>query len=307
MLIKGIPGRSYGLSIARRLGLPDEVLANAEERVPQVERDVNALLESLEAREGALTKLEAEAAESRDSARDMAHRLADRETRLRKREVDFERESRQEARKYLLEARHEVEQTIRNLRQAAAAQADELAREARQRVEHLAESQRSKLVELDEPARPTNVHGVAGDPQPGMLVIVHTMGGKTGRVIERRDGDLVVALGSIKMTFPVSGVSVAPVQAVPTVPAMFGDQPEIEAATEIDVRGVRAGDVDDIVMQAVDAAIRADLKSLRVIHGKGTGALRQRVAEMLRKDTRVRSFRPGEFNEGGTGVTVVDL
>lgn len=311
LLIKGIPGRSYGLSIARRLGLPDEVLANANERVPKVERDVNALLESLEARESALTRLEAQATESRDSARDMAHRLAERETKLRKREVEFERESRQEARKYLLEARHEVEQTIRDLRQAAAAQAEELAREARQRVEHLAESERSKLQELE-----TGVASAASDEHPrpsqsslapGTLVIVHSMGGKTGRVIERRDGEVLVALGSIKMTFPVSALSVAPVQAVPSAPVMFGDQPDLDAATEIDVRGVRAGEVDDIVMQAVDAAIRADLKSLRVIHGKGTGALRQRVAEMLRKDTRVRSFRPGEFNEGGTGVTVVDL
>jgi DNA-binding beta-propeller fold protein YncE len=89
--------------------------------------------------------------------------------------------------------------------------------------------------------------------------------------------------------------------------AMRGDEPDEAVATEIDVRGVRAGEVDDIVLQAVDAAIRADLKSLRVIHGKGTGVLRQRVAEMLRKDTRVRGFRLGEFNEGGAGVTVVDL
>ena len=109
------------------------------------------------------------------------------------------------------------------------------------------------------------------------------------------------------MTFPAAMVSVAPVQAMPTATAMYGDQPDIDVATEIDVRGVRAGDVDDLVMQAVDAAIRADLKSLRVIHGKGTGALRERVAEMLRKDTRVRTFRPGGFNEGGTGVTMVEL
>jgi DNA mismatch repair protein MutS2 len=133
------------------------------------------------------------------------------------------------------------------------------------------------------------------------------MGGKTGRVVERRDGNLLVALGAVKMSFPASSVSVAPVQSVPTAPAFHGDQPDLDVATEIDVRGVRAGDVDDLVMQAVDAAIRADLKSLRVIHGKGTGALRERVAEMLRKDTRVRAFRPGAFNEGGTGVTVVDL
>jgi DNA mismatch repair protein MutS2 len=306
-LVKGIPGRSYGLSIARRLGLPDEVLANAEARVPRVERDVNALLASLEARQDVLTKLEAQAAESLAGVRETAHRLADREERLREREKAFEKESRQEARRHLLEARHEVERTIRDLRQSAAAQMEDAAREARQHVEQLAESQRARLAELDEPARPRAVTTVAGEPQPGMLVIVHAMGGKTGRVVERRDGNLLVALGAVKMSFPASSVSVAPVQSVPTAPAFHGDQPDLDVATEIDVRGVRAGDVDDLVMQAVDAAIRADLKSLRVIHGKGTGALRERVAEMLRKDTRVRAFRPGAFNEGGTGVTVVDL
>ena len=307
LLIKGIPGRSYGLSIARRLGLPDEVLANADIRVPKVERDVNALLESLEKRDGELTRLEAEAAEARDSAREHSHRLAEREGRLREREIAFERESRQEARRYLLEARHEVERAIRELRESAAEQAGEAAKEARQRVEHLAEEQRSRLTELDQPMVQPRTGRSNVEPEPGMLVIVHSMGGKTGRVIERRDGDLLVALGAVKMKFPVSAVSVAPVQAVPTQPAMYGDQPDLDVATEIDVRGVRAADVDDLVMQAVDAAVRADLKSLRVIHGKGTGALRERVAEMLRKDTRVRSFRPGAFNEGGTGVTVVDL
>jgi DNA mismatch repair protein MutS2 len=312
LLIKGIPGRSYGLSIARRLGLPDEVLANAEERVPKVERDVNALLASLETREASLTRLEAAAAESLEGARDTAHRLAEREARLREREVVFERESRQEARRYLLESRHEVERTIRELRQSAADQADkaateEAAREARQRVEQLAEAQRARLQELDRPLVQRSGTGVAVDPEPGMLVIVHPMGGKTGRVIERRDGNLLVALGAVKMTFPADAVTVAPVQAVPTATVMRGDEPDVEVATEIDVRGVRAGEVDDLVMQAVDAAIRADLKSIRVIHGKGTGALRERVAEMLRKDTRVRGFRPGGFNEGGTGVTVVDL
>jgi DNA mismatch repair protein MutS2 len=307
LLIKGIPGRSYGLSIARRLGLPEDVLENAEDRVPKVERDVNALLATLEAREASLSKLEAAAAESLEGARDTAHRLAEREARLREREVAFERESRQEARRYLLESRHEVERTIRELRQTAGEQADEAAREARQRVEQLAEAQRARLQELDRPASTRAGGSPVAEPEPGMLVVVHPMGGKTGRVIERRDGNLIVALGAVKMTFPADAVTVAPVQAAPTAPAMYGDQPDLDVATEIDVRGVRAGDVDDLVLQAVDAAIRADLKSLRVIHGKGTGALRQRVAEMLRKDTRVRRFRPGEFNEGGTGVTVVEL
>lgn len=96
-------------------------------------------------------------------------------------------------------------------------------------------------------------------------------------------------------------------QAVPTAPAVHGDLPDEAVASEIDVRGVRALDVDDLVMQALDAAIRADLRSLRVIHGRGTGALRERVAAMLRKDTRVRAFHAAAWNEGGAGVTVVEL
>jgi DNA mismatch repair protein MutS2 len=76
---------------------------------------------------------------------------------------------------------------------------------------------------------------------------------------------------------------------------------------EIDVRGVRADELDTIVLQALDDAIRADLPALRIIHGKGTGVLRDRVAEMLKKDTRIRQFRLGGWNEGGTGVTVVEL
>jgi DNA mismatch repair protein MutS2 len=87
----------------------------------------------------------------------------------------------------------------------------------------------------------------------------------------------------------------------------MGDLPEEHVAREIDLRGQRVGEIDDVVMQALDAAVRADLKALRIIHGKGTGALRARVAEMLRKDTRVKNFRLGAWNEGGAGVTVAEF
>jgi DNA mismatch repair protein MutS2 len=86
-----------------------------------------------------------------------------------------------------------------------------------------------------------------------------------------------------------------------------GDLPEVHAASEIDLRGMRVSEIEDLVMQAVDAAVRADLKSLRIIHGKGTGALRERVSEMLRKESRVVNFRLGAWNEGGAGVTVVEF
>jgi DNA mismatch repair protein MutS2 len=88
---------------------------------------------------------------------------------------------------------------------------------------------------------------------------------------------------------------------------MMGDAPEIHAQTEVDLRGMRVSEVDEIVLQALDSAVRADLKEVRIIHGKGTGALRERVTEMLRKESRVGNFRLGMWNEGGAGVTVVEL
>ena len=73
------------------------------------------------------------------------------------------------------------------------------------------------------------------------------------------------------------------------------------------MRGHRVDEAESALLQALDSAIRADLRSLRIIHGKGTGALRELVNEMLRKDTRVKGFRLGLWNEGGSGVSVVDL
>ena len=138
---------------------------------------------------------------------------------------------------------------------------------------------------------------------------ITTLGDRVGRLIERREQEAVVAVGGVKMTLPLSALRrTSRQEARPreTVPLM-GDLPEERVAREIDLRGQRVGDIEDVVMQAVDAAVRADLKALRIIHGKGTGALRARVAEMLRKDTRVKAFRLGAWNEGGAGVTVAEF
>jgi DNA mismatch repair protein MutS2 len=309
-LIKGIPGRSYGIGIARRLRLPEHVIARAEERVPRAERDVNALLASLEAREVELAAREREVAESREAAQTRAHALAERERRLRERERALERDQRKEARRYLLEARAEVERTIKELRGLRDEELEAAARAARQHVEQLAAEQGSRLARLEERARsPVTAPAEEAAIAANDWVRVESLGGREGRVTEVRGEDAVVALGAVKMTFPANSLRriERPRDAGDVSVPVRGDLPEVSAASEIDVRGMRVVEVDDLVLQALDAAIRADLRSLRIIHGKGTGALRDRVAEMLRKDTRVKSFRLGAWNEGGAGVTVAEF
>jgi DNA mismatch repair protein MutS2 len=291
------------------------VLDRAEERVPKGERDVNRLLADLEVRETELTARERDVSVGLENVQARAHRVAEREQRIKQREREIERESRAGARRYLLDARAEIERAIRDLKNAGAAELDELARQTRQGVERSVAEHAEALTELD---RRENARREPGDgapdtddaePNEGDLVEIETLGGRLGRIIERRDGDAVVAVGGVKMTLPQASLrrSLKQEPKVRETVPMMGDLPDEYVAREIDLRGQRVGDIDDLVMQALDAAVRADLKMLRIIHGKGTGALRARVAEMLRKDTRVKTFRLGAWNEGGTGVTVAEF
>jgi DNA mismatch repair protein MutS2 len=308
-LIKGIPGRSYGISIARRLDLSPAVIARAEERMPIDERNAAALIESLERRDTELTEREREATAMSEDARSRAHRIAEREAKVREREREVERASRQEARRYLLEARAEVERTIAELKRGAA-DSDDAARAARQQVERMATEQGEALRGMDREER-APAEGETGSPvplRPGDTVRVGTLGGRPGRVVEIRESEAIVAVGVMKLAVPVTTLRRSEAaQPVERAVTLVGDTPELHAPSEVDLRGMRPEEAETAVLGALDSAIRADLKELRIIHGKGTGALRATVAEMLRKDTRVRSFRLGAWNEGGTGVTVAEL
>jgi DNA mismatch repair protein MutS2 len=310
--LKGVPGRSYGISIARKLALPESVVARAEIRVPETERDIAALLERLEQQNAELKTREQELEAMLEDARRRTRAAAERERRVRDRERAVERESRAEARRYLLNARAEIDRTLRDLKKAGAEELDEKARSARQHAEQLAARQATVLEQLESEERNVARKVAAAPPagqvaSAGDVVIVQTLEGKIGRVLEVRGREAQVAVGSLKLMVPLSTLVVKPREELEKAVAWHGDLPEEQVRSEIDVRGLRADEVDTVVLQGLDDAIRADLPSLTIIHGKGTGALRDRVTEMLRKDTRIRQFRLGAWNEGGTGVTIVEL
>ncbi len=323
-LIKGIPGRSYGLAIAARLRMPASVLARAEERVPRMERDLSALLADVERRSAALGAREGEVAAQQDELQQRAARLAERDRQLRDKERAFERESRRDTRRYLLEARKEVERTIRELKAAGASAIDATAAEARRALESRAAGEQEALEALEaaervealaeararaaEEARATaDARGVA--LAVGDAVAVGTLAGKVGKLVEVRGTDAVVAVGALKLTVPFDTLRRMSARHLKEerVEVAIIDVPDVEVKPEVDVRGMRVHEVDDAVLQALDGAVRADLGALRIIHGKGTGALRERVNQLLRKDKRVKQFRLGAWNEGGAGVTVAEF
>ena len=314
-LVKGIPGRSYGISIARRLALPEAVLARAEQRVPTGERDVAALLEDLELRHDALAEREREVASRAEALSARADSVTLRERSVKERERELERSARQDARRLVLDARQEIERLITQLREAgrdAGTQAlDAAALEIRRAVEREAAAQAAAIAALDGGAadeRETTSAG--GEVVVGATVNVSTLGGKAGEVISVRQGDATVLVGAMKISVPVASLRVVSRrkrEPVEKATPLIGDQPDIVVRTEVDLRGMRVMEVDDAVLLAVDDAVRADLRAIRLIHGKGTGALRERVTMLLKTDPRVKTSRMGAWNEGGAGVTIVEL
>jgi DNA mismatch repair protein MutS2 len=246
--------------------------------------------------------------------------VSEREQVVREKERELERAARSDARRYLLDARKEIEKTIGELRAAGADQIESAAIAARRATEQKAAEAGEALAALDretamEDGRSKAADGRAegGAIEVGSPVAVATLGGKAGRVVELRGRDAVVAVGAMKLTVPLKTLKRVSKRALDAVTRLeiavplIGDQPEIEVKHEVDVRGMRVDEAEIAVTQAVDAAVRADLGALRIIHGKGTGALRERVGELLSGDSRVRTFRMGAWNEGGAGVTIAEL
>ncbi len=301
-LVKGRPGRSYGLAIARRLGFPAGILDRAQGLVDDGAASLEDLLERLEVREREAEELVARL-RGRDEA--LARREAEvesRDTALEKRERAAERTARDEARRILLEAREEVEAAIRDVREAGARELDEAAHEARKRVEEAARRHR----------RSGSSEASTAGPVPSLSegVRVRIPGGSSkGTVVEVRDERAVVEVGGLRMELPLRelepvGGGEAPAPAI-RERGWHGDLPD--ASMEIDLRGLRVDEVGLALGRGLDAAVLGGLSEVRVIHGKGTGAVRARVQELLRDEARVAEHRLGVTGEGGAGVTVVRL
>ncbi|MEP7065765.1 MAG: MutS2/Smr-associated SH3 domain-containing protein, partial [Gemmatimonadota bacterium] len=206
-LIKGIPGRSYGLSIARRLRLPYDVLERAESRLSTGERDVAALLGDLQSREATLAEREEKVEFDSSRAAARLERIEERDLALREAERSLERRGREEARRLLLEGRAEIERTVRELREQGAAST---ARDARRRVEELAATHAAEIERLDREDRPAvrrEPAATGGTMAVGDTVEMETLEGRLGQIVEMRDGQAVVAVGALKMTVPVSTLS----------------------------------------------------------------------------------------------------
>ncbi len=308
--LKGVPGRSYGLAIARRLGVAGDILADAESRVPDAERSLDVLLASVEERQRELRAAQ-EAAGARGVDLDalgarleqQAESQAARESELKRREKEADRTGRQLAKSHLMEARRLVQAALGAARAAAD---DAAAREARRMVEEGIREITERTDQAERTERAATTAKTAKSVDVGDRVRLAS--GGAGEVVEvRADRKLVVSMGAMKMVVdPVDATPTATLPSSPSSPSA-ASSPSSPPSLEIDLRGMTGDEAEMATVAAVDAAVLAEQPFLRIIHGMGTGVVRERVRRVVSKDRRIARYAFAPRNQGGSGVTVVEF
>ena len=314
-LLVGIPGKSNAFAISKRLGLGDEIIEDAKARIGVQNASFEATIEKLEQTRLMLEKDRTEAAiklrEAEESAKKAAFLRAELSVRLEK----ADEKSRREAERIIAEARQTAEETFAELdRMRSKANEEEEAgrvNEARSELRRkLNESENKvKSAKQDEPKEEKKS---SRDVRAGDTVEIISMGVKAEVTEVNPDGTLSLKAGIMTVKAKQSEVYLLEGHAAKQKKksASLAGSASLRAEpvnSEIDLRGMESIEAVAAAEMYIDNAVMAKLSTVRIIHGKGTGALRAAVQQMLRRNKAVKSFRLGRYGEGETGVTIVEL
>lgn len=316
-LLIGIPGKSNAFAISRRLGLPEDVIAAAQGQMCGESVRFEDILTQLEEKRQALEKREQEADRLLRQREEDARRAREFREQMERAKDNARSRGEAEAKRILRDARTAADQVFQELSEMRKAQAkaermlnENEARAALRRTLNEAEeavSRRDARQEpIPKPSRPIR----AGD-------LVEIPGVKTPAEVVSvgKDGTLQLKAGILKMKAKVDEVRLiedderAARKKTPSVTIRQNADRALRAsaARELDIRGMETLEAESVVENFISAAVMGKLETVTIIHGKGTGALRKAVHDILRRNKAVKSFRLGVYGEGESGVTVVTL
>jgi DNA mismatch repair protein MutS2 len=293
----GLPGRSNAFAIAKRLGLPTEIIEEAKQWISAEDAEADKILDRIRHSRREVGRATHAAQTALSSARQK-----EKEARRRLRETEQERRGLlEEARAQLQAAQEELRRVREGIERRKVT--EQWLEDAARRVDQLAQKQKDS-----EPVPSTTpVAGVQlQEPlEVGDTVWVPTLN-RTGQILSLANGEAEVQVGVFRAKVPVLEVErreAAPPAGESEVQVTLSPRPM--PGMELDLRGMRVEEALPDLTKYLDDAYLAALPYARIIHGKGTGALREAVRQALSEHPLVASFRPGELNEGGDGVTIV--
>ncbi len=306
-LLWGIPGRSNALTIARRLGLNPEIIDQAQQRVGSFSEEINQVIAGLEAQRRRQEQKAEEAGQLLQKTERFYSEVSSKASQLQAREQKLKQSQEQAIRDAIAEAKAEIAQVIRDLQQKP-----KLGKNAQKATAQINEIAQRHLPKAEPKKQP------GYQPQVGEKIRIPSFG-QTAEVLSDADEDnkITVRFGVMKMTIPLSDIesldgkkveiAAKTTKKAPPPPPKKDNAPTIRTSNNtLDIRGQRVADAEREIDQGIANAFTTS-GVLWIIHGKGTGRLRQGVHEFLQQHSLVQRFELASQNEGGAGVTIAYL
>ncbi len=315
-LLIGIPGKSNAFAISLRLGLPQEVIDTAKEQMNTESIRFEDVLTQLEAKRQALEKEKETVDRLLRQREEDARKAREFREQMERAKENARSRGEAEARRILRDARTTADQVFAELSEMRKAQAkadralndNEARAQLRRRLneaEDAVNRRDARQEPIPKPSRPIQKGDLVELPGVRTPAEVMSVGS---------DGTLQLKAGILKMTVKASEVRlIEDDERRAKAPKTTISRPSartlrtVAAASELDIRGMETLEAEGVVEQFIDSAVMGRLETVTIIHGKGTGALRKMVHDLLRRNKAVKSYRLGVYGEGEAGVTVVTL
>ena len=312
-LLIGIPGKSNAFAISRKLGLPEEILKAAGDLVSKNDKDFEDVLGQLEQQR-----------QQMEQARQEAERLQQETEQIKRQSEEFNAQIKEERDKALEKARKEARDILDDARRTANQVSDEL-RQLRKQMRDTADLQGVNQKQADLRGQLNEAESRLAGPQPvkerpkptrkimlGDTVEIIRLETKAQVIGINKDGSYLLRAGIMQLTAKPDEVylleNVSAAEQAKKHPEHSGREMRTQAlSSEIDLRGMDAVEAECVLDRYLDEAVRANLSSVRIIHGKGTGVLRAAVQNQLKRNKFVKKFRLGVYGEGENGVTIAEL
>lgn len=313
-LLVGVPGKSNAFAISERLGLSKDIIDDAKARIGVQNASFEATIEKLEQTRALLERDRAETAKKLREAEESAKKAAFLRAELSVRLERADEKARRDAERIISDARRTAEDTFAELDEMRRKmnedeQAQEVNRARSELRRKLNESQ--SKVKAKQPEKPAEDKKSAREVRAGDTVEIKSMGVKAEVVDVNPDGSLNLRAGIMNVKLKPDDVYLieghAAKQKKQSVTLVGSTAPRVAVSPEIDLRGMESIEAVNAAEQYIDSAVMGKLKTVTIIHGKGTGALRAAVQQMLKRNKAVKSYRLGRFGEGESGVTIVEL
>ncbi len=312
-LLLGIPGKSNAFAISSKLGLPREIIDAAKEQIGKEEKSFEDVISDLEQNRITIEKEQQEIAQYKERIRTLQEQLARKNEKLEQSKDRILREANEQARAILQEAKDTADETIRDLNKLGSAGDMKTLEKKRQKLRDKINEKNEKLSLNQTSPKAAQTKAVdAGKLKKGDMVRIVSMGLKgTVSTLPDAKGNLFVQCGIMRTQANVKDLIYAKEETVAT-PSFrqthtgnMRMSKSLSVSTEINLLGKTVDEALAALDKYLDDAYLAHLPSVRIVHGKGTGALRKAVHSQLKRLKYVKEFRLGEYGEGDAGVTIV--